>query len=209
MQKIMKIKEYRTLFIEKLSTLYGGNEAEHFFYMILEDRLNLKRIDLALQPDLFFDLDNLAMYDYFLEQLLAEIPIQYLLGTAHFFGLEFKVNPAVLIPRSETEELVKWIIDTPFTTKSDKPLKILDIGTGSGCIAISLAKNIHHAVVYAIDISTDAISTATENAVQNDVKIHFIQMDVLKCKKPSNLYCFVYLLGVLIKRKSHKTKGQV
>jgi release factor glutamine methyltransferase len=176
----MKIKQYRTQFIQTLTPFYDESEAESFFYLILEKNQNLKRIDLALQPDLEFSDDEIKVWNVILEQLKKEIPIQYLLGTTHFYGLEFEVNKNVLIPRPETEELVEWIIQSRKLEAGSKSLKILDIGTGSGCIAISLAKNLPDAHVFAIDISENALATAKRNAIKNDVNVTFIQKNILE-----------------------------
>ncbi|GGA80822.1 release factor glutamine methyltransferase [Flavobacterium palustre] len=176
----MKIKTYRSQFIQELSSIYDEAEAESFFYLILEEKNQLKRIDLALQPDLSFSEADLQLWNSILEQLKLEIPVQYLLGKTHFYGLEFEVNENVLIPRPETEELVDWIISNNQIIKSTNPLRILDIGTGSGCIAISLAKNLSNAQVYAIDVSEKALATAQKNAVRNQVEVNFIKTDILK-----------------------------
>ena len=183
----MKIKDYRAQFIQELSPIYGQGEAESFFYLILEEKQKLKRIDLALNYDLTFSNEEIQRWNLILEQLKQEIPIQYLLGKTSFYGLDFEVNPAVLIPRPETEELVEWIIQSTRCevrgTKSDdvrRVIKILDIGTGSGCIAISLAKNIPNAQVFAIDVSEKALATAQKNALKNQVQVHFIKADILK-----------------------------
>ena len=175
----MKIKAYRTQFIQALSTIYDEGEAESFFYLILEDKKQLKRIDLALQPDLVFSEEEIVVWNSILEQLKLEIPVQYLLGKTHFYGLEFEVNENVLIPRPETEELVEWILQENLKIEKFKDLKILDIGTGSGCIAISLAKNLPSAQVFAIDVSEKALATAQKNAVMNQAEVHFIKTDIL------------------------------
>jgi release factor glutamine methyltransferase len=115
-----------------------------------------------------------------LEQLKKEIPIQYILRTTHFYGLELEVNSNVLIPRPETEELVDWIIESQQLTFGDKKVRILDIGTGSGCIAISLAKNLPNAEVFALDVSDKALATAKSNAELNQVTIQFIHQSILE-----------------------------
>jgi release factor glutamine methyltransferase len=176
----MKIKEYRTQFIQVLTSMYGEGEAESFFYLILEEKQKLKRIDLALQPDLGFSEDEIAVWNSILEQLKLEIPIQYLLGKTSFYGLDFEVNENVLIPRPETEELVDWIISNNQAIKKSNNIKILDIGTGSGCIAISLAKNLPNAQVFAIDVSENALATAQKNAILNEVNVTFIQQNILE-----------------------------
>jgi release factor glutamine methyltransferase len=179
-QKSMKIKEYRTQFIQALTSMYGEGEAESFFYLILEEKQQLKRIDLALQPDLVFSEEEIKVWNSILEQLKLEIPIQYLLGKTSFYGLNFEVNENVLIPRPETEELVDWIISTTLKGEQSKSIKILDIGTGSGCIAISLAKNLPNAEVFAIDVSEKALATAQKNAKLNEVKVTFIEQNILE-----------------------------
>lgn len=175
-----KIKDYRTQFIQELSSIYDIGEAESFFYLILEEKQKLKRIDLALNPDLTFSDEENQFWNSILEQLKKEIPVQYLLGKTSFYGLEFEVNSAVLIPRPETEELVDWIIKDCFVPRNDKNIEILDIGTGSGCIAISLAKNIPNAEVFAIDVSEKALATAKKNAQSNEVSVTFIEKNILE-----------------------------
>ena len=175
----MKIKEYRTQFIQELLLIFDEGEAESFFYLILEEKQQLKRIDLALNPDLTFSKEQMLVWNSLLEQLKCEVPVQYLLGKTSFYGLDFEVNPTVLIPRSETEELVDWIIKSLKSRIGNSKLKILDIGTGSGCIAISLAKNIENAQVFAIDISDKALATAKKNAEVNKVEVTFIHQNIL------------------------------
>ncbi|KDN54960.1 peptide chain release factor N(5)-glutamine methyltransferase [Flavobacterium seoulense] len=176
----MQIKQYRTQFIQTLSAIYDEGEAESFFYLILEEKKQLRRIDLALQPDLVFSEEEIEVWNTILEQLKLEIPVQYLLGKTHFYGLEFEVNENVLIPRPETEELVDWIIESQQSEVSNQKLRILDIGTGSGCIAISLAKNLPNATVFAIDVSEKALATAKKNAKNNQVKVNFIHKNILE-----------------------------
>lgn len=172
----MKAKEYRAYFIEQLQSIYDVMEAESFFHLILEEKHQMKRIDLALNPDFSFSEQEIEDWNLILAELKKEIPIQYILGTTEFYGLPFKVNENVLIPRPETEELVEWIIKE----HSNKELRILDIGTGSGCIAISLAKNIPNVKVYAIDVSPNALKTANENAQINQVEVVFLEKNILE-----------------------------
>ena len=176
----MKIKEYRSYFIQELTPIYDAGEAESFFYLILEESQHLKRIDLALRPDLDFSEEEIMVWNSILQQLKKEIPIQYLLGKTSFFGLNFQVNENVLIPRPETEELVEWILERQKSEVKSQQIRILDIGTGSGCIAISLAKNLPNARVFAIDISEKALDTAKKNAELNTVDITFINQNILK-----------------------------
>lgn len=176
----MTIKHYRDYFIEELTPLYDVGEVESFFYLILEAKHQLQRVDLALQPDLVFSDEEIVIWNFILEQLKKEIPIQYILGVTHFYGLEFEVNSAVLIPRPETEELVDWIIQHSKSKAQISKLKILDIGTGSGCIAIALAKNLQNAQVFALDVSEQALATAKTNAELNQVTIQFLHQSILE-----------------------------
>ncbi|MFT5251250.1 MAG: release factor glutamine methyltransferase [Flavobacteriales bacterium] len=176
----MRIKEFKSYFVQELTANYDVAEVESFFYLILDEKHNLRRIDLALTPDLKFSDAEIQVWDIILDQLKLEIPVQYLLGKTSFYGLEFAVNEAVLIPRQETEELVDWIITSNELTKSSCSLRILDIGTGSGCIAISLAKNIKNATVFALDVSEEALATAKKNAVANNVEVTFIAQNILE-----------------------------
>lgn len=184
----MQIKEYRSHFIQELYPIYDEGEVDSFFYLILEDKHQLKRVDLALQNDLVFSEDEIQNWNIIVEQLKQEIPVQYILGETNFYGLDFEVNENVLIPRPETEELVDWIVESEkLEVRSQKlgiageNLKVLDIGTGSGCIAISLAKNLQNFQVFAIDISEKAIEISEKNAKKNSVTIHFTKTNILKC----------------------------
>ena len=176
----MKAKEYKSNFITQLQSIYDVMEAESFFYLILEDKHQMKRIDLALEPNYEFSEEAIKVWEELVVQLKKEIPIQYLLGNTEFFGLPFIVNENVLIPRPETEELVDWIISENRKIEGLRELKILDIGTGSGCIAVSLAKNILNATVFAIDVSSKALEVAKLNAKQNDVSVTFLEKNILE-----------------------------
>jgi release factor glutamine methyltransferase len=179
----MKIKQYRTQFIKELAPFYDAYEAESFFYLILEDKHQLRQIDLALNHELSFSENDFVVWDSLLAQLKQEVPIQYLLGKTSFYGLDFEVNENVLIPRPETEELVEWIVNENAADNKTKKIKILDIGTGSGCIAISLAKNLPNAEVYGFDVSKKAIETAKRNAINNNVDVTFMFQDVLELEE--------------------------
>lgn|SRR5690554_4473745 len=174
----MNIREYKIIFSEQLSHLYDKEEVDSFFYLLLKDLKNISRVDLALQPDLEFSEKEYQKIDFYLKELKVQKPIQYILGTTDFFGLQFKVSPNVLIPRPETEELVEWVIKE---NQNKKGIRVLDIGTGSGAIAISLAKKLK-AEITAFDISEAALDTAQNNADLNKVFIHFIEFDILNDK---------------------------
>ena len=176
----MKIKEYKINFIKSLLPFYDEMEAESFFYILLENKRQLRRIDLALDADKEFSEDEISIWNTILEKLKTQIPIQYILGTTHFYGSEFMVDENVLIPRPETEELVDWIVKLNSKISKKKNLRILDIGTGSGCIAISLAKNIPNSEVFAIDVSEKALAVAEKNALLNAVSVTFLHKNILE-----------------------------
>jgi release factor glutamine methyltransferase len=182
---LMLLKSYKSIFLQELSPLYDEKEIESFFYIVLESFHNKKRIDLALNPEMEMDAVQLLRWESVLSDLKKEKPIQYILGETEFYGLPFLVNENTLIPRPETEELVEWIISNNEglrQAQSDKSakLKILDIGTGSGCISISLAKNLPDAQVAAIDVSEKALATAYKNAEINKVEVNFILENILE-----------------------------
>jgi release factor glutamine methyltransferase len=172
----MLIKEYKKPFTETLTPIHGAEEAESFFNIALEEITGLRRVDLIMNPDSVLTDSQKEQWDDVLGQLLEQKPIQYIFGKAHFYGLELKVTENTLIPRPETEELVEWIIHE---NKNRQDISILDIGTGSGCIAISLADNLKQAAVSALDVSEDALATAKENATANKVRVDFILKDIL------------------------------
>ena len=176
----MKIKEYKINFIKSLLPFYDEMEAESFFYILLENKRQLRRIDLALDADKEFSEDEISIWNTILEKLKTQIPIQYILRTTHFYGLEFIVDENVLIPRPETEELVDWIVKLNSKISKKKNLRILDIGTGSGCIAISLTKNIPNSEVFAIDVSEKALAVAEKNALLNTVSLTFLHKNILE-----------------------------
>jgi release factor glutamine methyltransferase len=184
----MTIREYRNNFIARLESQYGREEAESFFYLTLEDFRGMKRADLALNPDTVLSEDELPQWDFVLAQLKNETPIQYILGKTHFLGLEFEVNDNVLIPRPETEELVDWILSSNRTAGQSDNQKILDIGTGSGCIAIALAKYKPHDKVSAIDVSAGALKIAKRNAERNGVAVNFIEKNILETDSLDGTY---------------------
>ena len=146
----------------------------------------MSRVDLALKPEFAIEEIEIQKWKNIIAELQLQKPIQYILGETEFFGLPFEVNSAVLIPRPETEELVDWILKN--NSNSSNQLRILDIGTGSGCIPITLAKNLKNAKVSAIDVSTEALKIAEMNAEKNAVEVKFIEMDILKAEKLSETY---------------------
>ena len=179
----MLLKEIKHNFHNQLDELFGNDEVASFFFIILEHLHQMKRVDLALQPDFSIDETQVKQWNEIFRELKNEKPIQYIIGTTEFYGLPFLVNENTLIPRPETEELVDWIIESSKlknVTSDRDEIQILDIGTGTGCIPISLKKNIPIASVYAIDVSEKALETAKKNAELNKIAIHFIETDILK-----------------------------
>ncbi|MBU2920382.1 peptide chain release factor N(5)-glutamine methyltransferase [Winogradskyella psychrotolerans] len=175
----MVLKELQHIFHIELDAIYGKHEVDSFFYLCTEHYLNVPRIQLTLEPGLAITKPETDTFFKVLEDLKQQKPIQYILGETEFFGLPFKVNKNVLIPRPETEELVDLIIRSVTSLVVDKPVIILDIGTGSGCIAIALAKNLPNAKVYALDVSKEALKIAKQNAEINKVDINFIEASIL------------------------------
>ncbi len=180
---IMQLKQYKSYFSEQLKSVYPQTEIDTFFFFLIDEYLELKRIDLTLRPDFEISSDKRILLDEALVRLKKEEPIQYILTKTEFYGLPFKVNQNTLIPRPETEELVEWIINE--IDKNQESLSILDIGTGTGCIPISLKKHLPKATVNAIDVSEEALKIAKQNAILNKVEISFIHQDILKTEKLS------------------------
>lgn len=158
-----------------LSNVFPSQEIQSLQRLIFEKKLGLPLHKIYLNPALPIKSEDAEMIIDIVSLLKIQKPIQYILGEADFFGLIFKVTPDVLIPRQETEELVDWVLKT---TSPENP-SILDIGTGSGCIAVSLAVNLRHSKVTAIDISAGALEVAKSNAQTNHVSIDFLKVDIL------------------------------
>ncbi len=175
----MYLKEYKIQFANELSGIYDSQEIDSFFYILLEAFHQMRRVDLVLNDTLELDTMQLLQWETVLSQLKEEKPLQYILGETEFFGLPFYVNENTLIPRPETEELVDWVIQCVNEKFKIEKIKILDIGTGTGCIAISLAKNLINAEVYALDVSEKALDIARKNAKRNDVSITFLSQSIL------------------------------
>jgi release factor glutamine methyltransferase len=159
-----------------LTGLYPEPEIRNFSYLIIEKLTGFSRTEVYVNKNTLFSSEQQHEIESFIEKLKKYVPIQYILGETEFYGLPFYVNESVLIPRPETEELVDWI-----STENDRTagLHMLDIGTGSGCIAIALKHEFTNSVVDAFDISVDALETAQRNATLNDLPIHFSVVDIL------------------------------
>lgn len=176
----MILRDLKQHFITTLTALYPKEEVEAFFYRLTEHILHMKRIDVVLHNDTEVKPQDYNKFLEALKRLQNHEPIQYVIGVTEFFGLEFIVNESVLIPRPETEELVARIInDVEKDYSKSNPVRILDIGTGSGCIAISIASKLPNAIVYAVDVSNNSLNIALKNADKNNVKVEFIEANIL------------------------------
>ncbi|WP_417873358.1 peptide chain release factor N(5)-glutamine methyltransferase [Xanthomarina gelatinilytica] len=175
----MRLKDIQKVFHQELDVIYGKNEVASFFNILMSHYLKLNRIALVLEPELTVSKEEEQPLFEALSRLKQEEPIQYIIGETQFYDLTFKVNEHTLIPRPETEELVLWIVKCHSERSEESQLKILDIGTGTGCIAISLAKHLPKAKVYALDVSKEALKVARQNAELNNVEVHFINADIL------------------------------
>jgi len=182
--KVSSLQEYLSA---QLSARYDQRESANIIAELFRHYKNWNRADVLMNRDSRVTESELLQFHFAAKRLAKGEPLQYILGTAWFRGLEFKVNKDVLIPRPETEELVKLIIDR---NQNSAP-SILDIGTGSGCIAISLKKEIPAAKVSAVDVSESALAVAKENSVKNNVDVNFILQDVLTTDFGSNQFDIV------------------
>lgn len=178
----MTFSDLEKQFSAELSNIYASEEAAMLCFLSVQHRFQWTKASYLLNKQEVISDAEKAYFLEILSQLKASKPIQYILGETDFYGRTFLVNPAVLIPRPETEELVKWVLDSV----SMANLSILDIGTGSGCIAISLKIEIPEAEVFAVDISADALALAHENATLHKATVRFIEKDVL-FMKPTDL----------------------
>jgi len=164
-------------YIEKeLSGLYPQSEVRGFIRLIFEQVCGMSYTDQVLRRNEEINSTSKKKIKEIVERLKEYEPIQYVLGETEFFGLKMKVAPGVLIPRPETEELVQWIVNS---AKNESP-SILDIGTGSGCIALALKNELKNAQVSAVDFSEMALKISSENAWINQLDVEFIQADILK-----------------------------
>ena len=170
---------------EQLRDFYTASEIRSLSFLMLESVCNRDKSSVLRCKDKQLSLNEYSRIREIIGDLKKYRPVQYILGETEFYGLSFKVDENVLIPRPETEELVEWII------KEEKPetgYKLLDIGTGSGCIAVALAKHLPGVEVFALDISDKALAIARQNAIANQVKVHFFQHDMLSDELPAPFF---------------------
>ncbi|NOY38470.1 MAG: peptide chain release factor N(5)-glutamine methyltransferase [Chlorobi bacterium] len=170
------IKELHHYLRNELRTLHPPEEADAMGYLIIEHTCSLSRIEFLRSPSLPVTPGSWSKVKDILGELKHRRPLQYIIGHTTFYDHKIRLNPHVLIPRPETEELVHWFLQVVNTPAA--PLNILDTGTGSGCIAIALAARIPQVKIFACDVSEKALVTARQNARANNVSITFFQMDI-------------------------------
>lgn len=187
----MLLKLLRTHFYTALKDDYPETEIQSFFNILADYYLGMKRIDVSLNLDMQISIKKVEDFKTAIEALKNQVPIQHIVETTEFYGLPFKVSQDTLIPRPETEELVEWIIDV--ANHKSNPIKVLDVGTGTGCIAIALAKHLPNATVYAVDISKKALTVAKTNAELNKTEVLFKAIDILNWKSEMEYLDFKHL----------------
>jgi len=175
----MTIEQAYFEFTEKLKAIYADREAENISDWVFENVTHLKRWERREHKNQELKESDLKKIKTFLKDLLQHKPVQYVLNEAWFYKMKFFVEENVLIPRPETEELVEWIITDFKQGKNSKPINIIDIGTGSGCIPIALKKELSNSNITAIDVSEKALLVAKKNADNLNATIHFLQIDFL------------------------------
>ena len=222
----MTTDEFYKNFNEQLNTIYDERESSNITDWVFESIAKIKRLDRITVKNKEFDNSTIRLLDDALEQLLQHKPVQYVLHEAWFYKMKFFVNEHVLIPRPETEELVEWVIEEIRNKKLEirnkkisqlsthnSQLTILDIGTGSGCIAVALKKELPAAEIFAIDVSEDALSVAKKNAAHQNVKIEFMQLDFLNENLWQSLHSFNIMVSnppyIPAKEKSKMDKNVV
>ena len=172
-----RVRDIISLFHEELDGMYGSGEVGVFMEMLFEAFLGWDKVRLLTSKEQTIDQSDLLRFHWALEELKQQCPIQHIIGYTDFCGCRIHVSPNVLIPRPETEEMVKWIVESGKWKVENG--KVLDLCTGSGCIAIALKKAFSQADVTAVDVSPKAIEIAQQNARNNRTEINFLQADIL------------------------------
>lgn len=181
----MTLNEARTILSKELSNVYDKDELKNIIDLVLERITGLPKTEQVKSKVPYLTCTQLEDIDSITERLKKNEPVQYVLGEAWFAGMKFKVNRNVLVPRPETEELVDWTVKEVNAQRSMRNVEcaIADIGTGSGCIAITLKKKLPEATVTAVDVCSEALYTAAENATELNAEINFILLDFLDEEK--------------------------
>ena len=174
------VRDCRKYYAGELEKLYGSDEANALIMILLKHYFNIDRMKIALEPELRLSESEMLTLHFAVKELLKNKPVQYIIGETEFCGMRFFVNENVLIPRPETEEIVNMIVSCrDKTCLVPTGYNVLDIGTGSGCIAISLAKLLKDSAVTAVDVSEKTLEVAKKNAEANEVSVTFIKDDIL------------------------------
>jgi release factor glutamine methyltransferase len=181
----MDIGKAELLLKEKLETIYEPGEAESIADWTLESLTGKKRLERLQSPVILNKEQQVKLEQYAIE-LMEYRPVQYVLGESYFYGMKLFVDERVLIPRPETEELADWIMKYAHQQQLKQPT-VLDIGTGSGCLALAVKKGIPDADVYAADLSEGALAVASENAARLNLDVQFLNMDILDTNAGSGL----------------------
>ena len=186
------VRDCRRYYAGELEKIYDPNEANALIMILLEHYFDIDRVKIAMEPELRLSESEMLTLHFAVKELLKNKPIQYIIGETEFCGMRFFVNENVLSPRPETEEMVQMIVSrrdkaclvrTGCDVETDGRPSILDIGTGSGCIAISIAKLLKNSFVTAVDVSEKALEVAKKNAEVNGVNVRFVLDDILNPQK--------------------------
>ncbi|HLS11681.1 MAG TPA: peptide chain release factor N(5)-glutamine methyltransferase [Flavobacteriaceae bacterium] len=185
----MKLIEFRQEFYNRLQAIYPKTEIAGMYGILLEDCMGISRVEAALRAHEIIPDSELDQLHRVLDRLSKQEPIQYILGKTSFYGLSLNVSPATLIPRPETEELVSWIL-SDLDAKTTK-VKGVDIGTGSGCIALALKNNLANAEITAVDVSKEALEVVRQNVKELGLPMEVLQLDILKNSLPKEGLDFI------------------
>ena len=170
------VKQLVSDYIAELTPIYNKEEAAHMVFWLTEDFFGISRTGMLLNPEKKLSESEMLTLHFAVKNLKSHVPVQYIIGKVAFLNLSLKVTGAVLIPRPETEQLVDWILQIETAPR----LKILDIGTGSGCIALAIKQGMPDASVWGYDQSSEALAVAMQNAKSNELDVHFFQADIFQ-----------------------------
>ena len=180
------LNDLKSQYIELLSGKFDPSESKQFLDILIEDFYGITKVQLALEPELRISESEMLKLHWAIKDLLNNKPVQYITGVSCFQDMKLNVNESVLIPRPETEELVGLILDK----ETSENLSVIDIGTGSGCIALALKKHLSNSLITAVDLSANALLLAKKNALQNQLQVEFMQIDIVKPRSFDSLSKF-------------------
>ena len=202
----MTITEGKNFFLKSLKKIYSVEEVSYYYKIIVSEVFERNVSQLALNPNSILKKSECIFLNKAVKDLLVQRPIQYIIRKAFFRSLTLNVNENVLIPRQETEELVNWVIED-FRDNSNKN-KMIDIGTGSGCIAISLAKELKNNMIYGLDNDDSILDLAKQNSKNNDVYVNFFRKDI-NFLNSLNLKIYVIVSNPPYVLKEEKKKHEI